>query len=114
MQKIDFLDIQVVCPGSLERKIEKMQVRFFNSPTVGRINAPLNGCNSSNGTMPCEACCTALTLMFFRDLNIDVSHPVSPDLTLSKAVAHTSDHECATAPTHPQDHTPGLPGEDRC
>lgn len=113
MQKIDFADIQVVCPGSLERRIEKMQVRFFNSPTVGRINAPLNGCNSSNGTMPCKACCTALTAMFFRDPDIDVSLPFSPDLTLLKAVAHTPGRECATAPTQPQDHTPGPLDEDR-
>lgn len=113
MQKFDFLDIQVVCPGSLERRIEKMQVRFFNSSTVGRINAPLNGCNSSNGTMPCEACCTALTSMFFHDPDMDVSCPVSPDLTLLKAVVHTPDLEHATAPTQPQGHTPGPLGEDR-
>ena len=71
-----FLNIKVLCPGAPHSKIEKMQITFFNSKSIGWINAPCNGCDSMNGTMPCDKCCAAITSLFFRNPNMDITQPI--------------------------------------
>lgn len=74
--EIEYLDILVRCPGDPSR-IEKMQIRFGVSEE-GKVPAPCNGCDSVNGTKPCVECAAAITAMFFRDPDMDVSKPITP------------------------------------
>lgn len=76
MYRIEFLNIQVRCPGN-PCKIETMQIRMMNGST-GKTPAPCQGCNSLNGTKPCQWCCAAITAMFFQDPELDVTRPLSP------------------------------------
>lgn len=76
--EIEHIEISVRCPGDPSR-IEKMEIRFgiLNGE---KIPAPCNGCNSANGTKPCMECAAAITSLFFKDPDTDVSQPVTPQL----------------------------------
>lgn len=78
MLEYRFENIEVNCPGRPFR-VEKMQMRFVKMEK-GWLPCPCNGCDSANGTLPCEWCSTALTLMFFHDPEMDVSKPITPEM----------------------------------
>ena len=73
--QIEHVEILVRCPGDPSR-VEKMKIRLGVS-NGKKIPAPCNGCASVNGTKPCMECAAAITSMFFKDPDMDVSTPLS-------------------------------------
>ena len=76
-----FLDIKVQCPGSPYPKVEKMQITLILFPDGIWTPAPCNGCDSINGTMPCMECCAAVTRVFIKDPEADVTKVFHLDLS---------------------------------
>lgn len=76
---VDFI-VNCPCPlFSFSRR--KMSMEFVKQES-GWFPLPCNGCDMLNGDPMCEMCCAALTLMFYHDPDMDVSEPISPDLSL--------------------------------
>lgn len=59
----------------------KMWMEFVKQES-GWFPLPCNGCDMLSGDSMCEKCCAALTLMFYKDPDMDVSTPVSPKMSL--------------------------------
>lgn len=85
MSDKQFINFTVRCPGDPCRT-EKVQIILTKLPDGSWFPLPCNGCDSLNGTKPCERCCAAITLMFFhaKEGEIDLSKPISPDFSLLK------------------------------
>ena len=66
------LNIRVQCPAEPLR-VEKMQITFRFMEDGGWLNLPCNGCESMNGTKPCEQCCNAINDLFFHHPETDAS-----------------------------------------
>lgn len=84
MPDVKFVDFKVYCPADPCR-IEKMQLTFYKQEK-GWFPLPCNGCDSLNGSKPCQECCAAITLMFFHaeEGSLDLSKPISPDFSSLK------------------------------
>lgn len=48
----------------------------------GWLPLPCNGCDMMGGDPTCEKCRAALTLMFYKSPDLDVSNPISPQMSL--------------------------------
>ena len=72
------LTISVHCPADPKR-IETMQISQIMLD-AGWFPAPCNGCDDMCGSSVCTECCQALTSMFFRDPDMDISQPITPRL----------------------------------
>lgn len=62
-----FRQIMVQCPARPYDRPEKMEIRIVELPSCGWTAAPCNGCDSMNGTMPCEACCREINALLAQD-----------------------------------------------
>lgn len=84
MPTTKFVDFQVYCPADPYR-VEKMQLTFVKQEDSW-LPLPCNGCDSLNGSKPCQECCAAITLMFFHSdkVKLDLSKPISPDFSFLK------------------------------
>lgn len=76
MPEKKFLHFLVNCPGK-PFCTEEMQI------TLTKMNGNwvpsfCNGCNSVNGTMPCEYCANSITQKFLKNPDLDLSKPLTP------------------------------------
>ena len=76
MYEKKFLRVLVLCPGSRKRKTETVEVVLVRD-SKGWLPLPPNGCDSMNGTMPCEFCCDALRRLFLQAPDTDTTKIIS-------------------------------------
>lgn len=76
MENRKYLHFFVNCPGEAFKKVE-MSITMIRSEN-GWFPLPCNGCEEMNGTMPCKECIRDITLMFYRDPDLDISNPITP------------------------------------
>ena len=75
-----FRQILVQCPGRPSySKPEKMEIKLIKTSLYGWFPSPCNGCDSMNGTMPCDLCRAFINQLFMNSPEIDVSRPIIPD-----------------------------------
>lgn len=74
------IEFTVNCPLYPFSK-QKMWMEFVKQES-GWFPLPCNGCDMLSGNPMCEKCCAALTLMFYRNPELDASEPISPNLFL--------------------------------
>lgn len=77
MSEKRYINIKVQCPGSEVQKIETMQIVLVRDSS-GWFPLPCNGCDSMNGTMPCEFCIESIRKLFLKDPDTDPTNVIHP------------------------------------
>jgi hypothetical protein len=75
-----FLEINVRCPKN--RKIEKIAIKKL--PIKENLVAPVQGCENLDGSLQCQQCCAALTIMFNNKFDYIAPEIIEPDLSILK------------------------------
>jgi|GEM_PF-3391853 hypothetical protein len=70
-----FIDFKVNCLREpyVDRDI---QMKFIFTEKGTWFPAPCNGCEMMDGHDECNSCVTSLTLMFFKNPDLDISRPL--------------------------------------
>lgn len=55
-----------------------MQIKFMYLENKTWFPAPCNGCDWLSGDKVCYECTAYLTLMFFRNPDLDITEPITP------------------------------------
>lgn len=71
-----FINVQVICPRDINH-MEKIKITLVLESGEW-IPLPCNGCENLDGSQSCRNCRAALTLMFYRNPELDTSRPVRP------------------------------------
>lgn len=74
-----FISFSVRCPRDFGQ-VYPMKIRLLYTRENSWFPAPCCGCDWKSGSPVCIRCVSALTSMFFRDPDIDVSLPLTPSL----------------------------------
>ncbi len=75
-----FLDLQVNCALEPYRAY-KVQMAFFREKETDEwFPLPCNGCDFRHGCKECEECQAAITLMFYRGVEMDLTRPITPKM----------------------------------
>ena len=77
MYEITLVNVRVYCPREPSQVIT-VPLEFVQTEN-GPVPLPCNGCELSPGGEVCEYCRAALTLMFYRDPDLDYcAGPITP------------------------------------
>ena len=81
MYEMQYINVKVNCPGDPGR-VEPMQISLLRTPDG---NLPdCNGCESTNGSYPCEQCVKAILTLFSESPYVKTTEPITPKIGESK------------------------------
>ena len=77
MKYPNFMNVKVRCPKT--QAIEQVQVKTL--PIAEHLIAPVQGCENLDGSVTCQRCCAAITLMFQDCIDYISTDIITPDFS---------------------------------